>query len=92
MEEHGDLSDVIVGGDFNNDRDASVIYALPGIEHITSGPTHPADHPTKLLDHVLLPAAATGVSVTVPSGDAVGGDLRPPPGDRPLHSRATPNS
>ena len=68
--EHGDLSDVIVGGDFNDDRDASVIYALPGIEHLTPPPTNPADQPTKLLDHVLLPVEATDVSVTVPSGDA----------------------
>jgi endonuclease/exonuclease/phosphatase family metal-dependent hydrolase len=68
--EHGDVSDVVVGGDFNDDRDASVIYALPGIEHITPPPTNPADAPTKLLDHVLLPVAATHVSVTVPSGDA----------------------
>jgi endonuclease/exonuclease/phosphatase family metal-dependent hydrolase len=69
--EHGDhTDDLIVGGDFNDDRDASVIYALPGIEHIPPPPTNPADHPTKLLDHVLLPPSATDVSVTVPNGDA----------------------
>ena len=68
--EHGELDDVVIGGDFNDDRDASVIYALPGIEHLTPPPTNPADRPTKLLDHVLLPVAATDVSVTVPSGDA----------------------
>jgi hypothetical protein len=68
--EHGDLDEVIVGGDFNDDRDASVIYALPGIEHLTPPPTHPAGQPTKLLDHVLLPVGATDVSVTVPGGDA----------------------
>jgi endonuclease/exonuclease/phosphatase family metal-dependent hydrolase len=68
--EHGDPSDVIVGGDFNDDRDASVIYALPGIEHLTPPPTNPAAQPTRLLDHVLLPVEATDVSVTVPGGDA----------------------
>lgn len=71
VSEHGDtIDDVVVGGDFNDDLDASVIYALPGIEHITPPNTNPAEEPTKLLDHVLLPAGATDVSVTVPSGDA----------------------
>ena len=53
--EHGDLDEVIVGGDFNDDRDGSVIDLLPGIEHLTPPPTCPARNPSKVLDHVLLP-------------------------------------
>ncbi len=68
--EHGDTDDVIVGGDFNDDRDGSIIYALPGIEFLTPPPTCPSESPASVLDHVLLPAGATGVSVTVPSGGA----------------------
>ena len=67
--EHGDLDDVIVGGDFNDDRDGSVIDLLPGIEHLTPPPTCPAGNPSKVLDHVLLPTSASGVSVAVPAGD-----------------------
>ena len=67
--EHGDLDEVIVGGDFNDDRDGSVIDLLPGIEHLTPPPTCPSRNPSKVLDHVLLPARASGVSVAVPAGD-----------------------
>ena len=75
VSEHGDTDDVIVGGDFNDDRDGSVIYALPGIEFLAPPPTCPSDAPTMVLDHVLLPTAATDVSVTVPSGDAEWGSI-----------------
>ncbi len=67
--EHGDIDEVIVGGDFNDDRDSSVIYALPGIEHLPSPPTCPSRAPTKVLDHVLLPPHASSISVAVPGGD-----------------------
>jgi endonuclease/exonuclease/phosphatase family metal-dependent hydrolase len=70
VSEHGDTSDVIVGGDFNDDLDPSVIFALPGIEHLTPPSTNPAHDPQQLLDHVLLPVEARDVSVTVPNGDA----------------------
>jgi len=67
--EHGDVDAEIVGGDFNDDRDSSVIAALPGIEHLPPPPTCPAAAPIKVLDHVLVPPHASGVSVTVPGGD-----------------------
>jgi endonuclease/exonuclease/phosphatase family metal-dependent hydrolase len=67
--EHGDVNDVIVGGDFNDDRDSSVIDALPGIEHMPPPPSCPSVAPVKVLDHVLIPPHASGVSVTVPGGD-----------------------
>lgn len=65
---HGDVPPAIVGGDFNDDLDSSIIYALPGIEHIGVPPANPSDVPTRTLDHVLLPTDATDVSVTVPGG------------------------
>lgn len=66
--EHGALDEVIVGGDLNDDLDSTVIYALPGVEHLPAPPTTPSAVPTKCLDHVLVPADATDVSVTVPGG------------------------
>jgi endonuclease/exonuclease/phosphatase family metal-dependent hydrolase len=65
---HGDVPPAIVGGDFNDDTDPSIIYALPGIEHITPPATHPASAPVQVIDHVLLPADAARVSTTVPAG------------------------
>lgn len=65
---HGDAPPAIVAGDLNDDTDASVIYALPGVEHLTPPPTNPADEPTAVLDHVLLPPDARDVAVTVPAG------------------------
>lgn len=66
--EHGDVPPAIVAGDFNDSYDSSIIYALPGIEHLVPPDSSPADEPTQLLDHVLLPVEAEHVSVTVPSG------------------------
>jgi len=66
----GDEQPVIVAGDFNDADDPTIIGILPGIEHLTPTPTNPAERPTQLLDHVLLPAEATEVSVTVPTGGA----------------------
>lgn len=65
---HGDAPPAIVGGDFNDDTDTTIIYALPGIEHIAPPSTHPADVPVQVLDHVLLPAEAVNVATTVPAG------------------------
>lgn len=67
--EHGALQEVVVGGDFNDDQDSTVIYALPGIEYLPAPPSTPAEAPTKCLDHVLVPIDADEVSVTVPAGD-----------------------
>ncbi len=64
----GDDPPPIVAGDFNDADDPTIIAALPGIEHIAPSNTNPSLEPRQLLDHVLLPANATGVSVVVPSG------------------------
>jgi endonuclease/exonuclease/phosphatase family metal-dependent hydrolase len=45
-----------------------VTFALPGIEHVEMSATNPADAPAKVLDHVLLPPAVSGVTVSVPGG------------------------
>ena len=66
--EHGDQPPAIVAGDFNDAEDATIIYALPGIEHLAPAHTNPSAAPTQVLDHVLLPADARQVSVTVPAG------------------------
>lgn len=71
MSAHGDAPPAIVGGDFNDDTDPSIIDALPGIEHLTPPATNPADAPTQVLDHVLLPVDAAKVSTTVPAGGPV---------------------
>jgi len=65
---HGDAPPAIVAGDFNDDTDATIIDALPGIEHIATPSTNPSSAPTQALDHVLLPADARNVSTTVPAG------------------------
>jgi endonuclease/exonuclease/phosphatase family metal-dependent hydrolase len=70
VESHGDTPPAIVAGDFNDNLDANIIFALPGIEHIPPSPTHPASAPTQTLDHVLLPADAGNISTTVPAGTA----------------------
>lgn len=67
---HGDAPPAIVAGDFNDDADPSIIYALPGIEHITPAATNPSAAPTQVLDHVLLTADANNVATTVPAGGA----------------------
>lgn len=59
---------VVVAGDFNDGDDAAIIDALPGIEQIRPSNTNPAATPSQVLDHVLTPAEATDVSVTVPAG------------------------
>lgn len=58
----------IVVGDFNDAGDATIIDALPGVEHLRPPNTSPSDRPTELLDHVLLPPDAYGVAASVPQG------------------------
>ena len=64
----GDDPPPIVAGDFNDADDPTIVYVLPGVEHVVPSNTNPSQHPTQLLDHVLLPADATDVSVSVPRG------------------------
>ena len=66
--EHGIEPPAVVAGDFNDADDPHVIFALAGVEHVVPANSSPADAPSQLLDHVLLPAEATGVSATVPAG------------------------
>ena len=75
VSEHGEDPPAIVAGDFNDSYDSSIIYALPGIEHLVPPNSSPADEPTQLLDHVLLPADAEQVSVSVPAGGAKWADM-----------------
>jgi endonuclease/exonuclease/phosphatase family metal-dependent hydrolase len=60
----------VVAGDFNDSRDAAIVDALPGIEGPATAPTNPAGAPTQRIDHVLVPEAATDITVTVPMGGA----------------------
>lgn len=68
VESHGDAPPAIVAGDLNDDTDATIVYALPGVEHIAPPPTNPAQAPAEVLDHVLLPPEARNVTTTVPAG------------------------
>jgi endonuclease/exonuclease/phosphatase family metal-dependent hydrolase len=66
----GDDPPAIIAGDLNDADDPTIIEALPDVEHVAISPTNPADVPTQVLDHVLLPEDATGVSASVPTGGA----------------------
>lgn len=66
----GDDPPPVVAGDFNDADDPSIIDALPGIEHVVPDMSNPSEAPTQRLDHVLVPAHATGVDVSVPTGGA----------------------
>lgn len=66
--EHGDEPPAIIAGDFNDEGDPHIIFALPGVEHVVPTASNPADVPTQVLDHVLLPPDAAAVAVTVPAG------------------------
>ena len=66
--EHGTEPPAIVAGDFNDAEDATIIFALPGIEHLAPSYTNPSNAPSQVLDHVLLPPDASQVAVTVPAG------------------------
>ncbi len=66
----GDDPPAIVAGDFNDAGDPSIVETLPGLEHVVPSMSNPSEAPTQLLDHVLLPAQAQDVTVSVPSGGA----------------------
>ena len=66
----GDDPPAIVAGDFNDAGDPTIIETLPGLEHVVPPMSSPSDAPTQLLDHVLLPAGAQDVTVSVPPGGA----------------------
>lgn len=66
----GDDPAPVVAGDFNDAGDPSIIDTLPGVEHVVPPMSNPSEAPSQLLDHVLLPEGATGVSVSVPAGGA----------------------
>jgi endonuclease/exonuclease/phosphatase family metal-dependent hydrolase len=68
VERIGDTPASIVAGDFNDAGDATIIEALPGVEHVVPPHSSPSDAPTQLVDHVLLPPNAFDVSVSVPAG------------------------
>lgn len=68
--EHGGAP-AVVAGDFNDgDDEPAVIDALPGIEGPTTANTNPSDTPRQRIDHVLVPAKATEITVRVPEGGA----------------------
>lgn len=67
---HGAEPPVVVGGDFNDADDPSIIFTLPGIEHVVPPDSNPSAQPSQRLDHVLLPVDAADVSVSVPAGGA----------------------
>jgi endonuclease/exonuclease/phosphatase family metal-dependent hydrolase len=56
----------IIAGDLNDDDDPEVIASLPAVEFARPSATCPADAPVRVLDHVLVPATATGVTASVP--------------------------
>lgn len=66
---------VVIAGDFNDDTDAAVIAAMPGVEHLTPPHSNPSEAPTQTLDHVLLPPDAVDVSVSIPAGGASWAEL-----------------
>jgi endonuclease/exonuclease/phosphatase family metal-dependent hydrolase len=67
--EHGGAP-AIVAGDLNDADEPAVIGALPGIEGSATAATNPAGTPTDRIDHVVVPDAATDISVKVPTGGA----------------------
>lgn len=66
--EHGEHPPAIVAGDFNDAGEPIVIATLPGVEHVAPPATNPSQAPVDCLDHVLVPAEARDVSVSVPAG------------------------
>jgi endonuclease/exonuclease/phosphatase family metal-dependent hydrolase len=65
--EHGGAP-VVVAGDFNDSDEPAVVDTLPGIEGPATAPTNPSDPPIQRIDHVLVPDAATDITVKVPAG------------------------
>jgi len=64
----GDGPPVLMVGDLNDADSPEIVAMLPGIEVLAPPPTNPSDRPTASIDHVLVPAQATGVSVSAPAG------------------------
>jgi endonuclease/exonuclease/phosphatase family metal-dependent hydrolase len=64
----GDDPPPVVGGDFNDADDPSIIDALPGVEHVPAPMSNPSEAPNQALDHVLLPGHAREVEVSAPDG------------------------
>ena len=75
VEAHGDAPPSLVAGDLNDAGEPQIIAALPGIEVLSAPLTNPARSPEQALDHVLVPPAATGVSVSAPIGGDDWADL-----------------
>ncbi len=73
--EHGDAPPAIIAGDLNDEGEPIIIATLPGVEHVAPPPTNPAHAPVAHLDHVLAPADARDVSVSVPAGSAEWAEL-----------------
>ncbi len=68
IEDHGDTPPVVVAGDFNDADEPQIVAELPGVEAAQLPLTNPADTPRQTLDHVLVPADATIVSISAPPG------------------------
>lgn len=75
VESHGESPPAVILGDFNDHGEPDIIAALPGVEHLPAPPTNPANAATQAIDHVLLPAVARDVSVSVPAGGPEWGAL-----------------
>jgi endonuclease/exonuclease/phosphatase family metal-dependent hydrolase len=71
----GKAPPTIVAGDFNDASDPTIIATLPGIEVMPAPLSNPASAPDKAIDHVLVPVAATDVSVSAPGGDTEWAEL-----------------
>lgn len=64
----GPIPPIIVGGDLNDHDDRELLDHLPGVEHVPSPATNPAEAPRQILDHILLPTDADDVTIDVPEG------------------------
>jgi endonuclease/exonuclease/phosphatase family metal-dependent hydrolase len=67
-EHFGDAPPTIVAGDLNDTSDPIIVATLPGIEAVPPPLSNPSDAPNQAIDHVLVPAEATDVSVSAPEG------------------------
>ncbi|MGH9134125.1 MAG: endonuclease/exonuclease/phosphatase family protein [Ilumatobacteraceae bacterium] len=73
--DHGGAPPIVVG-DFNDSGGSDVsdvidvLDVLPGVEGQATAFTNPAAAPTRRIDHVLVPDAATDIAVMVPTGGA----------------------
>ena len=67
--EHGGAP-ALVAGDLNDPDEPAVTDTLPGTEGDATVATNPSDTPTQRIDHVVVPDAATDITVRVPAGGA----------------------